>query len=99
MTDKLDLDWGNIYPEKRPVSTAASAGIDYGNVYTDAVFSFAELFGNRIQYRLLDATQYSYAGKVLFQTPETDMIQPDMSLKRRASRWNKWYDEQILTKE
>ena len=99
LTDKLDLDWGNIYPEKRPVSTAASAGIDYGNVYTDAVFSFAELFGNRIQYRLLDATQYSYAGKVLFQTPETDMIQPDMSLKRRASRWNKWYDEQILTKE
>lgn len=96
LTYKLDLDKGiskdlDRYPRYSP----EEGNISYGDVTTDADFSYVEAKGEKLGFGLINGTGVEYGGKALFKVPcftTYSFTTPDW--KVTAGKWKAW--EEIL---
>lgn len=78
---------------KRPTYDWETERTEYGEITTDAVFSYLyDGFGRRAYGLVLGSGLYA-GGRELFRVPQTEYIQPDFSSRMGRSYWNRWYQE------
>ena len=79
---------------RKPDYEFARTGIQYGELYTDALFSHIWEKEGKTAYELLSFTRAEYQGRLLWQVPASSLIQGDFTLEEHVAEWNKWYGEE-----
>ncbi len=93
LTYKLDLSLGvHPYDEDRaPAYDWESGKLDYGNITTDADFSFVEKRNDSVEYGILNGCRLHYEGKNIFSTPRYTtrdfMVE---KFKEIDHKWRSW---------
>lgn len=98
---RTSLFHGTYDQQSRPTYDCESGSVRYGDIKTDALFSYLyeekEGAGEErkacpeVKYGFVLGSYLAWKDQELFRTPDSEYIQPDLSCKVRHSYWNKWY--------
>lgn len=102
---RTKLCQGDVHPRRRPSYDWEHGGIKYGEITTDAVFSYVYDTASqnssgqkgekesRTAFGLILGSCLSVGDRELFRVPASEYIQPDFSSQTGRSYWNRWYQE------
>ncbi|MEI6579847.1 MAG: hypothetical protein WCN92_10360 [Eubacteriales bacterium] len=87
---KLDLRYGIVDLNMRPIYKYETGAVDYKDFKTDGDFCFAKVHESQVEYGFINATKIEYDAVTMFEAGVYPHYQINLSNTDASSKWKRW---------